>query len=390
MAQLVLLEFDVWRAIVNESKLKSLKATKTRPVWITVACEIDNTIFAKINKDPLLQQKLTNPATTAYNKMLQSLIKKAKELDVLCLTKDDVTSKEKGQGIQQFKKDIQEAMKKLQKAAITGMNKAWDNYVKTKAEYKKYKIKAAVAIGLELGSITVGVVGSIGSAGFGLIVGIYGIVKAVAALATQVYKLAIDADKARKKVTKELEKLKKSYNKNKKGKTTSQLKQAAKGFLNFLFGTNVTTTISTAKSNNDLYFNKLQGVDVNSHKVSKSLQQCITDIGKLSQEIKSVKSTRLRKALTQLELMVDRKIKQTIEMQGKVQEGLVWQKNTADILNFLHKEQSSKWVDCFEKGLVLIDLSLTASATNWKDMAGVLSTTATVLKEVDSRLLEKI
>lgn len=386
MPELVLLEFDIWRSIVNESKIQSLKA-QGKPLWFTVACQVDKVVFDEINKDPKLQQRLTDPATTAYNKMLSLLVGKAKELDNICLKKDNVTSAQKKKAIADFKKIIITEMKSLQKTATTGMEKAWQIFVKTKEDYKKYKIKAGCKIGLEVASITVNVVGAVSSAGFSLVVGIYSLVKSVASLVQQVYKLAQAADSVRKKVNADLDKMLKGYNKNKK---KAQAEQVGKVLINFLFGFDATKTISNVKGNNQLYLDKLKGVDVNSHDISKNLNKCLLELDKFSKEIKTVKSSKIVKAMTNLQKGIDQKINKIIELSKKVEDGMKWQKDMAFIIDLLHKAQSSKWIDYFEKGLVLVDLGLTGGATDWKDLGSVLGSANSLLKEVDSQLVDKI
>lgn len=390
MAEIVLLEFDIWRAVKNLSKSQVLEA-QGKPMWFKMAIDVDNKVRDKINKDPLLQAKMTAPASLSYNNITKILVNKAKELDKLFLKTDNATSAQKKKALEEFKKAIPPLMAKLKKDAEKGATDAWTNYVKTKEEYKTYKIKSACKITLEVANITVGAIGVAGSIttfGFSLITGLYGLTKSVSSLLTQVYKLAIDADKMQKKVEKSMKTLQTNYKKNKK--PVSQLKQAGKGLLNFIFGTTVKTTINSTKSDNEQYLDKLKGVQVNAHKAAKQLNNCLQTLDKLSEAAKDVNSSKLKKNITKLEKEVDKKITQIQALNEKVEKGLVWQANTAALLEYLHKEESSKWVDLFEKGLVFVDLGLTAGSTDWKSAESVASAAFALVKEADNYLVENL
>jgi hypothetical protein len=388
MKDIIFLELDIWKAIVNESKLKSLKITKTKAVYLTVTLKIDDEIFEKINKDPLLQQQLTDPASAAYNKMIKGLVKEAKDLDKLCLKKDNATSKEKGLAIQNFKKNIKKEMEDLKKDAESGIRDVWKKYTKTKKEYSNYKFKASASIVMNIAGISTSIIGTVGSAGVGLAIGIYGCVKAVIGLSIQIYKLSIDADKARKDTQTKLKKLQKPYKKNNKIK--SQLKQATKSFLNSIFGFNITKTINGAISSNDLYLSKLQGVEINCHKISKTLNESIIQINDLSNKVKGINSSNLHKSIEKLEKSLADKIDDIINIQKKVKEGIEWQEKTEIALNGIHEAQSSKYVDYFEKSLVLIDLSIGTATTDFKSVQSCLSLAQAVVTEVNNQLLEKL
>lgn len=382
MPTAVIIENDIAKYLREKSKPKGIELKK--PLNCALYLDLNDDAYKALDNDPLLQAKVTEAASSKYKELVEQMVAKLNELDAAYVKSQ--SKKERAVILKSFEGYAKKSLSKFTKVAKKEAETAWDKVAKTKSDYTKYKVKAGVNLAIDGLNVVGGIAGSIGTGGFGLIVSIYGILKTLVSMSMQVYKLAIDADKMQKKVTKGLSKVQKSFDKKKK--EVSGAKNSGKAFINSLLGADFIPTISSVKSDNDQYKSKLQGVDVNSHKLSKKLQEVLKEMDKV-EKMPDVKSSKKVKALlSKLQSSTSKLLDKIIDMQTKCNEGYEFQKKTDSAISELETLEPKKW-KVINKGMVVIDIVM-AGGDFSKAGEAVLGIGTAIVSEVDKELVDRV
>ncbi|MCJ8272871.1 MAG: hypothetical protein MJK04_26175 [Psychrosphaera sp.] len=251
MATVILIENDIARYLRDKCKPKGLKLDKALPCKVTL--EVDSDAYKALDDDPLLLAKVTEAASAKYYDLVNGMVIKLRQFDAAYVKSNSKSDRVKL--IKAYEGYAQKQFKQFAKDGKKAAEAAWAEVAKTKAEYRKYQVKAGIGLAIDGLSVVGGVVSAVGTGGFALIVGLYGIVKTLIGAAMKIYKLAIDADKMKKRVTKNLKKIQKSFDKKKK--ELSGAKDSGKAFINSLLGADFIPTISAVKADNDQYKSKV-------------------------------------------------------------------------------------------------------------------------------------
>jgi len=193
MAKIILLETDIWGTLVRAVKPKGIKGRK---LPFTVSLDVDSDAYGAVQKDALLQAKITEAASEKYKTYMKVMASSLKQHDAAYQKAKDQKMADKV--LAAFEKDFKSSTKAFITDAQRAAQEAWEEVQKTKAEYQKYKIKAGIDLGLDSLSLAGGIVGSVGAVatgGWGLIVALYGTIKTLISVALKIYKLSIDANK---------------------------------------------------------------------------------------------------------------------------------------------------------------------------------------------------
>ena len=382
MPKAVLIENDLAKTLMTKCKPRGLKFNKK--LMCSLFLDLDLDAYMALDDDPLLLAKVTEAASTRYYDLVNALTIDLRMADAAVMRTD--RRSERNDIAERFQKDAKRQLKVFSKDGARAAELAWAKVAKTKSDYKTYQVKAGVALAIDGLSLVAGVASTVGSGGFALVVGIYGIVKGLVGAATKIYKLALDADKMQGRVTKGLKKIQKSFNAQKK--ELSGAKDTGKAFVNQMLGADFVPTISTVKADNDQYKSKLQGVGVNSHKLAKELNAVLKEMDKVSRmpEVKS--SQKVAKLLDKLQNSTATLIDKVVDLQSKVNDGMVFQKNTAAAIKELESFQPKKW-KAIQKGLVVTDIVL-AGGDFSKAGDAALTVGAALVAEVDRELLDHV
>ncbi|MEP4037877.1 hypothetical protein [Pseudophaeobacter sp.] len=382
MAKVVLIENDIARYLRDKCKPKGLKLDK--PLICKVLLDVDSDAYKALDDDPLLLAKVTEAASKEYYDLVNGMVIKLRQVDALYVKTNSKSDRAKlVTAYEGFaRKQFMQFAKDGKKAA----EKAWAEVSMTKAEYRTYRIKAGVDLAIDGLNVVGGVASAVGTGGFALIVGLYGIIKTLIGMAMKIYKLAIEADKMQKRVTKNLAKIQKSFDKKKK--ELSGAKDSGKAFVNSLLGADFLPTVSSVKSDNEQYKNKIQGVDVGAHKIAQKLNQVLKEMDKISKMPDVKSSKKVSALLSKLQKSTAKLIGKIIDMQGQVQKGTAFQKQTAVAIAELETLQPKKW-KYIQKGMVLTDIVL-AGGDFSKAGETLLAVGTAIVTEVDKELLEKV
>ncbi|WP_122074756.1 hypothetical protein [Pseudophaeobacter sp. EL27] len=382
MAKVVLIENDIARYLRDKCKPKGLKLDK--PLICKVLLDVDSDAYKALDDDPLLLAKVTEAASKEYYDLVNGMVIKLRQVDALYVKTNSKSDRAKlVEAYEGFaRKQFMQFAKDGKKAA----EKAWAEVSMIKAEYRTYRIKAGVDLAIDGLNVVGGVASAVGTGGFALIVGLYGIIKTLIGMAMKIYKLAIEADKMQKRVTKNLAKIQKSFDKKKK--ELSGAKDSGKAFVNSLLGADFLPTVSSVKSDNEQYKNKIQGVDVGAHKIAQKLNQVLKEMDKISKMPDVKSSKKVSALLSKLQKSTAKLIGKIIDMQGQVQKGTAFQKQTAVAIAELETLQPKKW-KYIQKGMVLTDIVL-AGGDFSKAGETLLAVGTAIVTEVDKELLEKV
>lgn len=382
MATVILLENDIGRYLKDKCKPKGLHLNKK--VMCKVKLNVDADAYRALDDDPLLLAKMTEAASKNYYDLVNGLVVELRQKDAAYVK--STSRKERDKLVADFNTFSRKQLTDFSSKGKTAAEAAWAAAIKSKKEYRKYKVKAGIDLGIDAVNVVGGVAGAVGTGGFSLIVGLYGIIKTLVSMAMKIYKLAMEADKMQKRVAKNLAKLQKSYNKKKK--EASGAKDTGKAFVNSLLGADFLPTVSAVKGDNDQYKSKLQGVDSGSHDLAKKLNDVLKEMDKIEKmpDVKASKKTQT--LLAKLQKATANLIDKVITMQQQVQKGMVFQQQTADAIKELETLQPKKW-KYIQKGLVLTDIVL-AGGDYSKAGEAVLAVATAAVTEADKQLLDAV
>lgn len=157
--------------------------------------------------------------------------------------------------------------------------------LKVRKDRTTYKRKAVIKVTLStVGVVTasIGTAGAAASGGYALGVAIYGLVKSVVGLGKQIYNLAIDIDKAEKKLSKDLQAVRRAYLRASKKEVAG--KEIGKAVLERVL-TFEMKSISGCEKELDLFVGKLRGIDVKARDYGKKLHKLLDKQSELDKAI---------------------------------------------------------------------------------------------------------
>ncbi len=259
-------------------------------------------------------------------------------------------------------------------AMITTANAEIDKMLKVRKDRTKYVRKAVIKVTLS----TVGVItASVGtglaaaSGGYALGVAIYGLVKSLIGIAKQIYNLAIDIDKAEKKLSQDLDGVKKAY-------LAAGKKEVAGKEIGIAVIERVLTyemkSISGCEKALDLFVGKLRGIDVKARDYGKKLHQILdkqSELDKLIDKKISLQkadgqyiSKRLPKLKTTMKKLIKSTANQITSMEKLYKRIELGKRKEPIYRNALTLLQAKKpgWVKYAEMATALITIGLDASA----------------------------
>lgn len=241
-------------------------------------------------------------------------------------------------------RNVDDAMKKYEKAVTKELDELpkrlvripaarWAKFVARKKQYRKYQVITAFKLpinGLSVVGSGLGVIGgAVGVAtGAGLPLGITGItlgvvgsLKSVSTLVQQACDLAVKAERVQKKLQTDLKALKKGYIDAAGKANRVGGKEALKTVGNYLLTGPFIRSVSTCKSDFDLWSNKVAGLAITGRKLSKAFIDLMHKLDKLEQALKKAPSKEAGELLDKVRKMrksLTRAFDAAADMNGRV------------------------------------------------------------------------
>jgi len=389
----------------------------TAPTGMNFAIEIDvdKAIIKSIEKDPLLQSIMVDKAQEIYQDLVSRIGKNLQATDKGALTLQQAGQKEKLEMlITVVNKGIEEARKIAVDRAQKEVLKAWDELVKARKEYTKYKIKIGVKITTALAGLAVSIgllAGGVVSFGASSIPGIVGMVKSAVAIGAQIKSASEEIETAQARLDKHLKTIEARFINakgefNKKGKAQEAGNMLLEQFLGASGPFAVLPSIKGAVDDLGVIKSKFGGIKVHSHDAAKNLNSILNKIDEarkkffeeVDKQVKKVGSSQAKNDRKEIEKRLDKELEPFI---AKVQDALekviayqtryktaepriaVAEKRVAE----LAKLKGKGW-KVFENVLVFSDLGL--SFTDPSQYAKVSESLAGILPSVGSLVADKI
>ena len=365
MPTFTLIDMDMWPQIRSKARPQAL-ALKKLPLKINIDC--DPKLWKAIEKDPLLHQKMVDAVNDNRKKTTVNLVKLVEHHDALIVKASD--KREQQVQAKEFKGRAEKEVSALKTQAPRAVEKVWEQRKRTQKEYRNYKIKAGASVAVDVVDITLGVASAVGTAGASLAISIIVLLRSTAGMVQKLTKLAVEAETLQKKLVKDLTQIQRAY--SDASRTGVGAQELGGSYINKVINVDLAPTISSCKTDNQQFGNKLKGLDVDSHKVSANLGKALNDVDKLTVKVKDRKSklddrkrNKLLTSVGKLEKSVHKMIEKVIGLQERVNKGKVAHQDYADILEGLSAKKPL-WSKRAEKSLVLIDLGFGVT-----DLAGL-------------------
>ena len=357
MPVLKFIEVEALKVITAQAKPKNFSFGSGK-INLIIGIDFEKEFIEKLEEDPLSWQKLQDAASDAYKDFVADCVADIAKAD------KNIAKLVGDPSMQQAVADVCLAgiklrAEKLTKEVDTRVKAAWSQVLKTNSDYKKYKWRAAVRVGLQVGGVVIsaaGIGGAVATGGVSAVLGVYGMIKGCLGLFKELTKLWLSAEKFRIAINGQVQKLVRAYNAQKK--EVRNAKDLGKALINQVFATEL-ATISKCSGDVDQYLKKLDGIDVKSHEISRELGKALAKIDKATSDLRAfTKSNKtLDQSLTKLEAEVNKLIVKIVSKQEMVNEGRAWATQMKTALDLLESGKPG-WLKVFEKSFVLIDLGL--------------------------------
>jgi hypothetical protein len=297
MPDIVIFDWDVAKAVDYDPR-----NFKKPSFPVTVAIDPPPQILAQISGDPLLHQRIADVVKAEFTKVgariKPELIRADQQVGKA------LTTKARSEVMGKFNTFADGELRFGQKAAEQLTKTVWESLAAQRKEYQAYKLKTGFKIvsgtlGVGLGAA--GVVGAVPTGGASLALGIVSLVRGAVDLAKTLRNAYLEAESIGKRLYSTLDTLRGRYKTASKPGVVSR--EVGASIVNSLLGTEV-GNISKAKSDGDLWKNKLAGVRDTAHKLSVQLNQILDRSALLEKELRGKagdpKATRALAALDKL------------------------------------------------------------------------------------------
>ncbi len=366
MPILKFIEVNAAKVILAEAKPKNVTfGNSSGKLNIGIGVDFEKEFIEKLQDDPLSWQKLQDAASSAYKNFIAEAVAEVTKADKVVgkLVGDPTMQKA---AVDVCAAALKMKASNLPKEVDANVKKAWAEILKTNKDYSKYKWRAAVHVGLQIGGVAIsaaGIGGAVATGGVSAVIGLYSLIKGCIGLVKDLGKLWLTAEKFRVAINGQVTKLVKAYNAKKSLARNSS--DSAGEVINAIFGTEF-ATIGKCRKDVKQYMSKLDGVDVKSHEISRELGKAMSTLDKAMRDIKAVarNNKELAAALPKLEAQINDLIVKIVAKQEMINEGREWAKRMDEALELLEKGKPG-WLKVFDKSLVLLDLGL-----SFNDLSG--------------------
>lgn len=264
------------------------------------------------------------------------------------------------------RKTIDETLAALARTLEAVPEKRWDTWVKIKKDYKKYKIKSAVSV--VTGSI--GAIASVASlavavptGGATLALSIVGLIRSSVELAQTLTRLWVEAETVQQKLTASCDALSRLYQTH--GKAALGAASTGSTVLNVILGVDAAPNLKTLESENALWEQKLNGIDVNAGEAARKALEALDKAETLEKKLHAAKSDQAGKLLDAL-----RKVRKSVndhldachKQSERCHKGRQLQETYAVIVKQLKSDQPA-WSAVFDK-LIPAAASLALAGAN--------------------------
>jgi hypothetical protein len=390
MPDYVLLKKDLWPEIQNHYRPELIKVGR---VEVEINFPDNKGILATAMKDPLAHQRMVDVVQRTLNR-------ESSQLFAYVIGVADTKAKEaKKSGnqaqLQQVVNGVQKQLDSVRAQIIpkvqTVAAQEWMKIRQTKREYRTYQIKCGLKVAVQGTGLAIGIAGAATSAGAALVIGILGCVKNVVDGIKTVRDLAEQAEGTEARLRNALKDALLVFDDISPALATYF--ELSKTVVSKVLAYDMNTP-STCKNMNELYGNKVKGLEVNAHGTSEKLNEILEKCDELREYLKrealkarqaaaamrpiiagrrgavsapspsATISSKQSAALAKLEQQTEKLINEITGLWQRVSHGKARHEGYRRIVDDLIKRTTPKWVPTAQKavGLVTGTLAYAASA----------------------------
>ena len=356
----VIVEFNgLARSVTSAAKPQHLKVPE---IGFRIEFPPDKAIYDAAKKDPLLNQKVKDAAIKIYQSIERQMVVATKGWDnkVEAVKGDEAKRK---QTLAQYQALVKEQVDLAVRAAQRDTEAVWKDFCKSKKEYSKYKWKAGIKVSLGVaGLVTSVAIMASSAASFGVtaIPGILSMVRTTAQLAATCKDLLKSVEGVIKDLNSTLLTVVASY------KDASKAKVGAKEMAAMLVQKVIVVELPSLKKCENLLGqgkDKLNGVVVNAHKISKDLETVLAKVDEITKKKPSANEAKKLQAIAaRVDKMVNKIPAEVKRAEDAKRELLRLETNVLKPL--LSKKPEA--LAYLEKSLIVVDLA--AGVTGWTDV----------------------
>ena len=323
MADYLLLNKDLTDDVRRHYSPEVVKLDK---IWVKVHLPDDRGLIAAAMRDTLLQQRMTN---TVQNLVTGDLAKLMAYQVGVADTKAKAAQVAGNQAqvtmaIQSVERLLNETRAQIIPKIEHIAAQVWRDFNKTKKEHQQYQIKCGIKIAATMLSSGLAIAGAVGTGGAALAVALFGLAKNASDLYKSFTNLAAEAETVQKDVLKALATAGERYKDISQGRAAlTELMRA---------GISSIVTPERCKELNDLYGNKLKGLEVTAHQTSETLTAMLDKTEALGKTIDPPRTGKIdslelfklqgrKSQLASLERQVNQMIERIISLMGRVDMG---------------------------------------------------------------------
>ena len=236
--------------------------------------------------------------------------------------------------MKEFMGNMEDEAAKAEDAIAKGIMAAWEKHKKTKKEYRDYKIRSGVKLGLKFASLGFAIAKLVGTVGADVLAWrtlVRDSVKSV----TEISKLILSAETFRKSTEKQLKVILSWQAKLGDGAGASA-SEVGLGLLKVVIGTDCEMTLDAVAANVKQYRNKAKGVELSAHSAAKKLNLALNRLGDIPPKLPAPIAQDIKALMVEIEKLIDEVSKLT----RQVSDGLEWADTMDELVADLKKAKS--------------------------------------------------
>lgn len=284
------------KSMVKDVQVSGLKHVKPPEFQFDVEMALDEGVFKSLKNDSIYLLEVNKGCQKVYDQTVASIVSKLKAFDKLIQTMIDKQAPQ-----EQMKKQLDGLNKSFEedkRIAIVACEQLaadlWVAFCRKKTEYLKYKIKIVATITGALASLATSIAimaSSPFTGGASAVLSIIGMAKSAVVLTKEISSAVIEVETCQTILAKQIGFVEAALKKGQASRTVNEL--AAAAFTEF-FGVSQ-PCIKTCQSQADTMVQKLNGIEIKSHDLSKKLNGMLDAQETLKKDFLKEAATRLKK-----------------------------------------------------------------------------------------------
>ncbi|WP_299700001.1 hypothetical protein [uncultured Tateyamaria sp.] len=368
---------DIWKVIQKHKKTQLLNAPK---ISFDYTATFPDKVFKEIKADPLLIEKIRNPCELLFNKMIAEMSKITQEYDkVVAAKRQAITDRGDILAVKTLKALPAALEKQLNTVSNTYVSKmdaaskkGWDDYVKLKTAYKKFRIKVRVDFALRGVGVAINAIKVVTAGPVGIVFAVQGTLKDAVSTANELYLIFRKLEKVQERIETGVNALSDKMVGG-KGKKADVLKSFAASITGYCGKTG-----KQMQKELRFYEGRMVEYEQKAHTLSKRLNKLLEKAESLAKKLPK----EVAQDVSKIETEVGKLITMVKDRVTKLPNYKTFHKDTKktldDLMNDKGLKNLDKWINAFETAVDAAKIATGAASTDasgWKNIDKTLVTT---------------